>query len=192
MPNLPPFWSQVGSQNQKKIAKMHVQDASIFCINFDIDFCSIWAPSWCHLRPCWPLVVYKTHPRPTKRAKKTVLVSKTTLRSIFDWFLVDVWSIFDRSRSAALAVRPIQSYKNEFPIEKHRFLMPRWPPYDRCFVIGHHMDNQFGYGTYLELKGWGRTFDCLITSVSLPGCSLMAGQSSWCLAIGLWPLGLDL
>ena len=46
MPNLTPFWSQVGSQNPKNLTKMHIQDASIFCITFGIDFCAIWAPSW--------------------------------------------------------------------------------------------------------------------------------------------------
>ena len=46
MPNLTPFWNQVGSQNPKNLTKMHIQDASIFCITFGIDFCAIWAPSW--------------------------------------------------------------------------------------------------------------------------------------------------
>ena len=46
MPNLTPFWSQVDDQNPKNLTKMHIQDASIFCITFGIDFCAIWAPSW--------------------------------------------------------------------------------------------------------------------------------------------------
>ena len=46
MPNLPPFWSQVGSQDLKKSLHMPIQDASIFCFHFRLDLYVIWAPSW--------------------------------------------------------------------------------------------------------------------------------------------------
>ena len=48
---------------------------------------------------------------------------------------------------------------------------------NQCFVINDHLRHEFGYGTYLELKSSIGASDCLnITSVSLLGCSFMAGQ----------------
>ena len=41
---------------------MEVQDASVFCIDFGIDVCEIWAQVGAMLA----LSAHKTHPRPTK------------------------------------------------------------------------------------------------------------------------------
>ena len=71
---------------------MHIQDALIFCINFGIDFCSIWAPSWCPLAAMLASCGLQNAPKTHQNGKKTVLGSKTIPSSICDWFLVDVWS----------------------------------------------------------------------------------------------------
>ena len=57
------------------------------------DLGSILGPK---LRPCWPLVAHKTHPRPTKKAKQTVLGLMTLPRSIFHGCPMDCWLICDR------------------------------------------------------------------------------------------------
>ena len=46
-----------------------------------------------------------------------------------------------------------------------------------CFGIDEYLKNEFGHGTYLELKSSNGAFDCLnITPVSLLGFACMAGQ----------------
>ena len=73
MPNLPPLWSQVGSQNLKTSPNMPIQDASIFCLHVGIDFYAIWAPSWdpsCgHVGLLWP--AKRTQDPPKKRNNRS-------------------------------------------------------------------------------------------------------------------------
>ena len=99
MPNLPPFWSQVGSQNLKKSLNMPIQDASIFCLHFGIDFYAIWAPSWdpsCgHVGLLWP--TKRTQDPPKKQNKRSWASWRSQDRCFinFDGCLVYFWSIWD-------------------------------------------------------------------------------------------------
>ena len=65
------FGAKLAPKIQKKSPKMPIQDASIFCLHFGIDFYAIWVPSWdpsCgHVGLLWPT---KRTQDPPKNKKK--------------------------------------------------------------------------------------------------------------------------
>ena len=116
-----------------------IQDASIFCLHFGVDFYAIWAPSWdpsCgHVGLLWP--TKRTQDPPKKQNKRSWASWRSQDRLFIDFWLIFGWCLIDSQLilgwfSTALSVRLLSRFSSNFCTRILTFLLKGFSFY--CYV----------------------------------------------------------